>query len=601
MRVALVSVLLCSATVLAASPPAGEHDPCELYGSPHGHGTGDGHAHSHDAGDAYAMCWQPGYQRQDWSAGQGTIPSYADALLMPQYRTLTITGDAQFEAPKWTPASAPAPSIPGSGTPEDPYILEGLHVTHSLSITDTSACFVVRGNYIGFDSAFMHGGGNGLYTPAKLRLSYNGECVHAHHNFASDLRVNVNQEHTAYATGGLIEQNHFEFVGQLRHYGGAFAHNTIGYPDGTGMTQFIQSLDNDADARVAHRVLNVDGFNQGTIHNNTIYGSVDLDFHGHWHGTGFFAPRSHHHDPHSHDHHMADHAQRWASVSFADNLIHDPDGYGLRYEDKEHRADDRTATSDPSPHLNEPHRHQTHVVLARNTIIDGGLAIETFNAERIEALQPDGSPTPIDPATGQPMLIDYHPWRNDGWLDILDNDVTVHQRLPYAQPWMSPFDQRYGLLLQQVREADTQLRGNSITLQPLEAADLAALGGWSPPHLVDDLTGGPATTFLAFLDASQLDLRGAIPEPTTRLPAGLSAQQAAGLAYADLATYRALSLQGAADGHFDIHGNTVTGPWGCGFHAIALESDATMDTSGNQMDGATRQPTCGMDGGAFGP
>lgn len=320
----------------------------------------------------------------------------------------------------------------------------------------------------------------------RLVLDWNGQCVHAYHNLIQDLRVNQNNARTGYATGGLIEDNRILTVGQIRHYDGEFRQNEIGervyidaYLSGRAAAR---PLDIAPDAypagsppggpalatMKAGRAINADGFNEAWMHDNVIYGSVDLDLHGHHHGPGFFARESHYHgDLHNHarmvnattgacaysyppeaplipgitlpllaeepqclPHH--DHTKRWTSIRFERNVILDPLGYGLRYEDQNHEGDDRIATSETMVELNMPHFHRTHIALADNLIL-GSLWVDVFNADGIELWDDDHSEVRRD-ITGAIIdvaehlgarIVNSHPVRNDGWLDLTGNTVFV--------------------------------------------------------------------------------------------------------------------------------------------------------------------------------
>jgi hypothetical protein len=85
-----------------------------------------------------------------------------------------------------------------------------------------------------------------------------------------------------------------------------------------------------------------------------------------------------------HGHHFngtpGDWVNRHQAYVFRDNVIIDPDGFGLRYNDLNHAGDDRTATSDPEPELNLPHREFTTVLIENNTIEGAPIRIEVFNA-----------------------------------------------------------------------------------------------------------------------------------------------------------------------------------------------------------------------------
>jgi hypothetical protein len=76
-----------------------------------------------------------------------------------------------------------------------------------------------------------------------------------------------------------------------------------------------------------------------------------------------------------------DHTIRYDEVFISNNKIYSSGPFALRYNDLNHAANDRTATSETNPALNEPHVHHTHVFLTGNKLYGAGLAIEVFNAD----------------------------------------------------------------------------------------------------------------------------------------------------------------------------------------------------------------------------
>jgi len=283
----------------------------------------------------------------------------------------------------------------------------------------------------------------------RMILDWNGQCVHAYHNVVEDLRVNRNNPRTGYVTGGLIEDNRFYTIGQIRHYDGEFRENEVG--DRAILYAMVPGDPRHGEAPPSERAINNDGANQGWFHHNLVYGSVDLDFHGHHHGPGFTSRESHYHggdfddaymvngtsgkpvlgpDGHPLAHH--DHHKRWTSVRFEDNTVIDPLGYGVRYEDQNHAGDDRSANSEDMDHLDHPHFHRTWVQIERNTIV-GSLWVDVFNADGIEVWDDDWSEVERD-TVGRVVdavlhlgadIKDTHMMRNDGWLDIRNNVVYL--------------------------------------------------------------------------------------------------------------------------------------------------------------------------------
>ncbi len=290
---------------------------------------------------------------------------------------------------------------------------------------------------------------------ALIVLDWNGTCVHAYHNVTDDLRVNQNTARTGYATGGLIENNRFHDVSQLRHYDGIFRENEVGNRD--ILNNFLNG-----ETWTGDRAINVDGFNQGMLLGNTFYGRVDLDFHGHHHGTGFFSPHSHYHGNDKerlmgHDGHMKhDHRLRWTSVRFAENVVIDPAGAGLRYEDRNHAGDDRRANSENVKQLNEPHIHRSLIELHHNVVV-GSVFVDVFNADGIDIWSDDYSRVRYD-ARGRILdavkhlgadIISTHRARNNGWLSIAGNRI------------IDPSGGLSAITIQAVKEAEIDISDNT--------------------------------------------------------------------------------------------------------------------------------------------
>ncbi|MFA5945278.1 MAG: hypothetical protein WC876_12550, partial [Candidatus Thermoplasmatota archaeon] len=368
---------------------------------------------------------QTGMARPAFPPAKGQVPSASDAKSLDEVPSLQVLEDKGFN-PKNGVRS-------GEGTLADPYVISGYYVTGDLYLGDTDACFEVAGNYIS----------------GQLTLNWNGQCVWVHHNFIRDLRVNENVERTGYATGGLIEANQIEFIGQLRHYDGEVRNNVVG--PRTATSAFDEVLEETPLLRGDLLLANIDGFNQGLIHHNTFYGSVDLDLHGHHHGTGFFAPHSHYHgmDESHMPAHTEDHTDRWTSVAFTDNKIVDDLGYGLRYEDQNHAGDDRTANSEDNEDLDLDHTHRTLVDIARNTVEGGQIWVDVFNADD-----------------------ENHKGRNDGWLNLVDNQVTVKERKDESLLGLqflstAPWPVYEGISIVASKEVETLVSGNIVSYVPL--------------------------------------------------------------------------------------------------------------------------------------
>src|ERR1051326_3328067 len=267
-----------------------------------GPGADETALHGGMAGDMAMDDAQTGMMRPHFPPATGSVPTADDAKHLEEVSSLRIVEDKGFN---------PKNGVrDGSGTLSDPYVISGYYVTGDLYLQDTDACFLITGNYIA----------------GQLSLNWNGQCVWVHHDYIGDLRVNENIKRTGDDTGGLIEDNQIAYVGQIRHYDGEFRNNIVG-PRGPDQSPFADP-ENALPFEKDTRVLNIDGFNEGWFHHNTIYGSTDLKLHGHHHSTGFLATHSHYHGDDAAK--MAamkhDHTNRWESVVFEDNKIVDPDG-----------------------------------------------------------------------------------------------------------------------------------------------------------------------------------------------------------------------------------------------------------------------------------
>ena len=391
--------------------------------APDAQGAGADEEHLHEGMSGDMDHDQLGMERPRFTPDTGKTPTAETAKSLEQVSSIRIDADQDF---------SPATGVrSGSGTLVDPFVISGYYVTGDLWVADTDACFIVKENYIG----------------GQLTLNWNGQCTHVHHNYIRDLRVNENNARTGYATGGLLEDNQIGVVGQLRHYDGEFRNNIIGPLVPTDL--FDQVLE--TTPLIGQDVLlgNIDGFNQGLIHHNTWYGAVNLDLHGHHHGTGFFAPHSHYHGDNmtkmaEHEH---DHSDRWTSVAFTDNKIIDDKGYGLLYDDQNHAGDDRTANSETTEALNMPHQHHTMIEIARNHLEGAGIWIDVYNADD-----------------------ENHYKRNPGTLLLTDNVIAVKERQPeYPLPFFQTNYLPYaGIQLQTTKEFDAMIARNQMTFTPVQ-------------------------------------------------------------------------------------------------------------------------------------
>ncbi len=432
-----------AATVAVVAVAGDEESRLSFLARGDGAGADEHMHHGGEAGDhAHA---QIGMARPTFAPAAGTVPTAEAAASLEEVSHLYIYGDEGFR---------PSNGISkGSGTMDDPFLITGYYVTGDLYFGDTDACFEVKENYIA----------------GQLSLNWNGQCVFVHHNHIDDLRVNENIRRDGFATGGLIEANVIEFIGQLRHYDGEVRNNIVG--PRTTESVWDEVLEETPLFSADILVANVDGFNQGLIHHNTFYGPVELDLHGHHHGTGFFAPHSHYHgmDANHTPDHMEDHTDRWTSVSFTDNKIVDEVGYGLRYQDADHAGDDRTARSEDNESLELNHTHRTLVELSRNVIAGGQIRIDIFNADD-----------------------KLHYARNDGWLNIMDNTITMKERaVDSPVPLFGPFFfgrheyvPNVGIMVHAAKEFDAVISGNKIEFvaQPKNTQD-------DPLAVLDEMFG----------------------------------------------------------------------------------------------------------------
>ncbi len=645
------AVALLVATTVAAAYVAHSDsvDPalnaCDLYTAPQGQGVGDGHLHDHRPRSVSGLaatdpCNQEGLDIPVLSVATGRVPNWAEAQLMPSYRIIIIDGDAGFTSPVVIGASAPL-VIPGSGTLTDPYVISGIHVTEFLDIRDTDACFVVRDSYFSYHlryqsrdyeididvddftpgtirqtddiipTTFQHtieDGPGTRYTSSQLRLNWNGQCIHAHDNHISDLRVNQNNHRDGYATGGFIEQNHIEFLGQLRHYDGYFQDNIVGLrsrdaPSDMHYDPVVSDLGNIED-KVYGRIANVDGFNQGVLRRNIFHGSVDLDLHGHHHGQGFYAPHSHYHgdDAAKNAAHVHNHHQRWTRVAFEDNVVVDPLGYGLRYEDVAHDADDRWANSENNTHLQHPHRHQTHIAIVGNEIRGARIWVDIFNSDGVEIFtDPYGTRVErnetgaiqnqvyADPAnqTGPYGVVNSHLGRNEGWLDILGNTIYFEERSPAkTNEFQTQLHIDSGIRVERAKEAAIRIADNNIVfnaVQPVDAND-GYVTYWT--HSLEPPTPAKCDT----------------PDPNDPVAAAVAAfncaQANAGAATSGfqgkryyLKQFDGIEFFVVKDSQIVVESNTIAGPLDCAVHGAFMDAAVTWTVRDNVLPGV-QSVTC---------
>jgi hypothetical protein len=314
--------------------------------------------------------------------------------------SIRIEKDAQFDADHGVRS--------GSGTASDPYVISGWDVDF-LEIHDTAAHVAIIGNTV------RH----------ELTLNWIGPGVHVMNNKVGDLRVNENVRRTGEPTSGHFSDNMFGFVGQIRHFDGTFEHNVVKPGDEFFDWDAIPFIQNGP-------AVNFDGFNGARFTNNTIYGPLRAQLHGHHHSSGY--------DDHSHHHSSSmseamDHSQRYHEVWITDNVIHSDESYALSYTDVAHSANDRTANSENEPELNKPHVHHTRVHLNNNKLVGSGLLVDVFNAND-----------------------QRHTGTSKGLVEIKGNQISV-ARVEDTDA----FDYKYaGIEVEQAKDLKLQIVGNEV-------------------------------------------------------------------------------------------------------------------------------------------
>jgi hypothetical protein len=316
----------------------------------------------------------------------------------------------------------------GSGTPSDPYVISNWDV-FEVRIHDTDKDFVITNSKIEF-----------------LTLNWNGNNVVVQNNQIGDLRVNENVRRTGGPTTGVITNNKFGSVGQLRHFDGVFAHNIVGLAD-NGTELSIPFFSDE-------RAVNFDGFNGAHFFDNTLYGYLEVRLHGHHHSSAYGEDSHYHGTADEHDAHaghsmddMVDHTDRFHEVWVHDNTIYSAGQYALIYTDSNHAGNDRTASSEQNEELNKPHTHHTRVHLTDNKLIGSGLYVDIFNAND-----------------------ERHTETNRGLMEIARNDIAV----TYGEDRF-PFEQRNGITVWNAKDVNLKIIDNSITYDgaddPLAADD----------------------------------------------------------------------------------------------------------------------------------
>ncbi len=309
----------------------------------------------------------------------------------------------------------------GTGTARDPFVISGWDVGR-VQIKDTDAYVVITDNVID-----------------RLTLDWIGGGIEVRANDVGDLRVNQNVPRKGEATSGVIENNTFDVVGQLRHFDGVFQNNVVGSKDQMRLPFFNG------------RAVNFDGFNGSVFRNNTIYGYMDARLHGHHHSSGF-SESSHYHGktPESHHHAMMDHTVRYHQVHIYGNKIYSDYYYALAYLDTVHSANDRTAASETEQSLNDPHIHYTRVFLHDNELVGAGLYVDVFNARD-----------------------ERHKDTARGLFEIRDNKIVMQPSKD-----LTLFRARHGIDVAQARDITLKIVNNSVTGIETDDAVTSAKESW---------------------------------------------------------------------------------------------------------------------------
>ncbi|MFP5351567.1 MAG: hypothetical protein ACLGIB_03270 [Actinomycetota bacterium] len=337
-------------------------------------------------------------------------PAQADPSGQVQRESIRISSDQQFN---------PANGVrSGSGTARDPYVISGWDLPR-IDIRDTSAHVLITNN-----------------TVDQLILNWNGPGVTVIDNVVGDLRVNQNIKRTGAATGGLIANNRFGIVGQLRHFDGVFENNVVrGNPSAFG-TVF------------SNKSVQFDGFHGSKFRNNTINGWVEVRLHGHHHGSSFDADSHHHGQSAGHEGHdmpEVDHTKRFHEVWVTNNEITATGPHALLYTDTAHVANDRTAASEENPRLNDPHIHSTRVHLENNRLVGAGIMVDVFNADD-----------------------QRHTGTNTGLVNIRNNEITLTREMRDNVLW----GWKDGIRIQRAKDARVEIANNTVVGEPRSDRDV---------------------------------------------------------------------------------------------------------------------------------
>lgn len=359
----------------------------------------------------------------------------------------------------------------GSGTARDPFVISNWDVS-SIDIQDTDAHVIVRDNVVD-----------------TLVLDWIGGGIEVRNNEIGDLRVNQNRARTGEPTSGVIENNKFGVVGQLRHFDGIFQNNVVGVKEGMNVPFLTDT-----------RAVNFDGFNGSIFRNNTIYGYMDARLHGHHHSSSYTEESHYHGDaPAEHmDHGDMDHSIRYHQVHIYGNKIYADHYYALAYLDTNHAGNDRTAASETEESLNRPHIHYTKVFMHDNELVGAGLYVDVFNAK--DELHKETARGLMDISNNKIVLqrtkdaTQRLSGRNgidvsqalDITLRIVDNTIVGPEAPDAVGALTEDWEQTIGINLWNIDKGDLFLAGNSVTRAAygIKASNFTKTVNWTIEELV---------------------------------------------------------------------------------------------------------------------
>ncbi|MHB8513160.1 MAG: hypothetical protein ACYDCC_13410 [Actinomycetota bacterium] len=375
-----------------------------------------------------------------------------------QHSDITIDWDGELDAAHGV--------VSGDGSVAHPYVISGWMVSN-ISIKDTTRAITIENDTIG----------------GTLRLNWLGEHIKVLDNSINDLRVNENIPRWGNATIADIEHNTFGVVGQLRHFDGVFAHNTVGTP--------LAHSTYPAGKRYPDtEAVNFDGFNGSHFYDNTIYGYVVARLHGHHHSSGYGMP-SHNHNGGPDMMEQPDHTKRYDEVTINNNTIYSSGAFALEYVDTNHAANDRTANSETNPYLNAPHTHFTRVHLLNNILNGSGILVDVFNAQDVNHV---GTPRGTLEIIGNTITLDRdltHPLQTVNGIEVLQarylrlnidrNTITGAAPLTGTMQLDSEFQKGAGVMLDQLDHAVVSIMTNSVSNRDVgvQATMLTSSVKWS--------------------------------------------------------------------------------------------------------------------------